>query len=66
MGDEQFYNTMLQSDGYFDTVMNTGDDYLDLGSVSGLGFSMDMELSLSSLCDSPFSAELTAQPLNRD
>ena len=49
---QQFYGAMPQSDGYFDTGidtgMNTGDDYLDFGSVPGLGSSMDMDFDFNS------------------
>lgn len=44
---QQFYGTMPQSDGYFGMGMNTGDDYLDFGSVPDLGSTIDMDLDLN-------------------
>ena len=45
---QQFYGTMPQSDSYFGMGMNTGDDYLDFGSVPGIGSSIDMDLDFNS------------------
>ena len=45
---QQFYGTMPQSDGYLGTSMNTGDDYMDFGSVPGLGSTMDMDFDFNS------------------
>ncbi len=44
---QQFYGTMPQSDGYLGMGMNNGDDYLDFGSVPGLGSSIDMDLDFN-------------------
>ena len=46
-GSQQFYGAMPQSDGYFATGINTGDDYLDFGSAPGLGSTIDMDLDFN-------------------
>ena len=44
---QQFYGAMPPSDGYFGMTANTGEDYLDFGSTSGLGSSIDMDLDFN-------------------
>ena len=45
---QQFYGTIPQSDGYLGMDMNTGDDYLDFGSMPNLSSSVDMDLDFNS------------------
>ena len=44
---QQFYGTMPQSDSYLGVDMNTGEDYLDFGSMPGLTSSIDMDLDFN-------------------
>ena len=45
---QPFYGTVPQSDAYFGTGMNMGDDYLDFGSAPGLGSTVDMDYDFNS------------------
>lgn len=44
---QQFYGSIPPSDGYFGMGMNSGDEYLDFGSGSGLSSSIDMDIDFN-------------------